>query len=111
MVPVTSYFAPSPFAKPSPPTVTVLFVSALPSYGLLADALVSVTDLLEIFSLPSTITNVTLLNCSFLFRKSDAFKFISYVPALVPFTSFAVSAPTNSKSFSVYSVLLMLVTV
>ena len=52
-VPVTSYVAPSPSAKPSPPTVTVLFVRAVPSYGLESVADVSVTLLFAISSLPS----------------------------------------------------------
>ena len=45
IVPVTSYDAPSPVTNPSPPTVTVSFVNAVPSYGLESFALVSVTVL------------------------------------------------------------------
>ena len=42
-LPVTSYVAPSPSAKPSPLTVTSSFVSAVPSYAFSSVALVSVT--------------------------------------------------------------------
>ena len=76
-VPVTSYVAPSPSAKPSPPTVTLLFVSALPSYTLLSSALVRVTVRLLISSVPSTITNSTLLKFLLVFVKSEAFSSMS----------------------------------
>ena len=53
-LPVTSYVAPSPSAKPSPPSVTLLFVRALPSYSLLSVADVRLTLLLLMVSFPST---------------------------------------------------------
>ena len=73
IVPVTSYVAPSPFAKPSPPTVTVSFVSALPSYGFESLAEVSVTALFAITSVPSSITNSTFVKLTLLFVKSAGF--------------------------------------
>ena len=56
-VPVMSYVAPSPSAKPSPPTVTsvcAFFVRAVPSYTFSPSADVSVTLRLLIVSVPST---------------------------------------------------------
>ena len=52
--PVTLYVAPSPFTKPSPPTVTPSFVRGVPSYSLVADADVRVTERLLIIILPDT---------------------------------------------------------
>ena len=49
-LPVTLYVAPSPSAKPSPPTVTVSFVSGVPSYFFESVALVSVTGRFVIFT-------------------------------------------------------------
>ena len=62
--------------KPSPVSVTVLFVSAVLSYCLLSEALVRVTLRLLISSVPSTITNSTSLKLSFVFVKSTAFSSI-----------------------------------
>ena len=107
-LPVTSYAAPSPAANPSPLTVTVPFVSAVPSYVFESVALVSVTSRLLIVSLPSSITNVTFVKFPFVFVKSVAFSSMSYEPASVPLI---VASPLNVKSFSVYSGSLMLSTV
>ena len=76
-VPVTLYVAPWPLTKPSPLTVTVSFVSAVPSYSLLSVAEVSVTSRLLIVSVPSTITNFTFEKSAFVFAKSEAFNSMS----------------------------------
>ena len=79
-VPVMSYVAPSPSAKPSPPTVTsvcAFFVRAVPSYTFSPSADVSVTLRLLIVSVPSTITNSTLVKFALVFVKSSGFSSIS----------------------------------
>ena len=68
---------------------------------------VSVTSAGLIVRLPSTISNLTFEKFLLLFVKSAGFNFMSYVPALVPFTT---ALPLNVKSPSLYSGLLMLVT-
>lgn len=72
-LPVTLYTAPSPSAKPSPPTATLSLVSGFPSYVLLSVALVRVTSRLEIFRVPSTILKVTLAKLWLMLLKSDGF--------------------------------------
>ena len=76
IVPVTSYVAPSPKTKPSPPTVTLLFVRGFPSYTLVSVALVRVTVRLLISSVPSTILNSTFVKFVLVFVKSAGFSSI-----------------------------------
>ena len=59
---------------------------------------VSVIAFLPIVSIPSTITNLTLLKLILVFVKSAAVRFISYVPAFVPLM---LSFPLKLKSFVV----------
>ncbi len=57
-LPMAVYVTFSPFAKPSPPTVTSLFVRAVPSYSFSSEADVRTTVLGVIVSLPSAVLTV-----------------------------------------------------
>ena len=58
-LPVTLYVAPSPSTNPSPVTVTLLFVSGLPSYSFVSVALVSVTLRFVTVSVPYVAVTVS----------------------------------------------------
>ena len=66
LLPVTSYAAPSPSTKPSPVTVTSLFVNALPSYSFSSVALVITTSLFVISSVPFFVLTMNCAVTSFL---------------------------------------------
>ena len=106
-LPVTLYVAPSPSANPSPPTVTLSFVSGSPSNSFSADPDVRVTFLLAIVSFPFTVLTA---NCAVTSFPSASVTvgvpvtLAAYSPAFVPLALAVSPLTVYFSSFTVNSV-------